>query len=205
MAVLTDPTGRLSFVLAALLCLAPSSSTTAPAVADVRGTLRVGGQPAPSAVVWLDASHRQTPVRNPAGQKPVVLDQRNLDFFPHVLVVQVGTTVEFPNDDRVFHNVFSFHNGKRFDLGLYPVGAVKRVTFDETGLSRIFCNIHPNMAAYVMVVDSPYFSGADPQGRFVIPSVSPGSYSYHAWRPGGPTLTGSDDVPQAQSLDIDWP
>ena len=63
--------------------------------------------------------------------------------------MRVGTTVDFPNNDRVFHNVFSFRDGKRFDLGMYPIGTLRRVTFDKPGLSRLFCNIHPNMAAYV--------------------------------------------------------
>ena len=87
---------------------------------------------------------------------------------PHVLAVRVGTVVEFPNNDRVFHNVFSFHDGKQFDLGLYPVGTMRRVTFDHPGLSRIFCNIHPNMGAHVMVVDTPYFTVSDDDGRFTI-------------------------------------
>jgi hypothetical protein len=90
----------------------------------------------------------------------------------------------------VFHNVFSFHDGKKFDLGLYPVGTVKQVTFDHPGLSRIFCNIHPNMAAYVMAVETPYFSVSDDEGRFTIASLPPGAYTYHAWRSGGTDLTG---------------
>ena len=101
--------------------------------------------------------------------------------------------MEFPNDDRVFHNVFSFHDGKRFDLGLYPVGAVKHVPFDQPGLSRIFCNIHPQMAAYVMVVDTPYFAVSDRDGPFRDSGVPAGSYTYHAWRPGGQILNGSVD------------
>src|SRR4051812_29248730 len=84
---------------------------------DIRGTAHVGDRPEPNAVVWVDAPPSdQTPA------KKIVLDQRNLQFSPHVLVVRVGTTVEFPNDDRVFHNVFSFRDGKKFDLGMYPVG-----------------------------------------------------------------------------------
>jgi len=106
-------------------------------------------------------------------------------------IERVGTVVDFPNNDRVFHNVFSFHDGKRFDLGLYPVGTVKQVKFDHPGLSRIFCNIHPNMAAYVMVVDTPHYSVSDTDGHFTIEGVGRGSYTYHAWRPGGPALTGS--------------
>jgi hypothetical protein len=108
-----------------------------------------------------------------------------------VLAVRVGTTVDFPNEDRVFHNVFSFKDGKKFDLGLYPVGSLKRVEFSVAGVSRLFCNIHPHMAGYVVAVDTPYFSAVDENGAFTIPGVPAGTYTYHAWRPAGPSLTGS--------------
>ena len=167
---------------------------------DLAGTTRVRERSEPNAVVWLETASR-------AGldTRKVVLDQRNLRFSPHVLAVRVGTTVEFPNRDRVFHNVFSFHDGKRFDLGMYPVGAVKNVTFGEPGLSRIFCNIHPNMAAYVMAVDSGYFAVSDAAGRFRISDVPSGTYTYHAWHPGGATLTGSAAVDGDTPLEIRWP
>src|SRR5215470_3706300 len=147
---------------------------------DLRGTARAVDRPAPDTVVWLDAPNAPPPASPPRA----LLDQRNLTFSPRVLVVRAGTLVDFPNNDRVFHNVFSFRDGKRFDLGLYPVGSKKRVLFDRAGLSRIFCNIHPNMAAYVMTVDSPYFARADENGVFTIARVPAGSYTYHAWRPG---------------------
>jgi hypothetical protein len=101
--------------------------------------------------------------------------------------------------------VFSFHDGKRFDLGMYPVGTVRNVTFGPPGLSRIFCYIHPNMAAYVMAVDSGYFAVSDPSGHFLIAAVPPGTYIYHAWRPGGATLTGSAAVDGDTPLEIRWP
>jgi plastocyanin len=169
------------------------------ALLDLAGTTRVGGRPEPGAVVWLEGATapRATGAR-------VVLEQRNLTFSPRVLAVPVGTTVDFPNRDRVFHNVFSFHDGKRFDLGMYPVGTVRRVTFGEPGLSRIFCNIHPNMAAYIMAVDSPYFGVSDAAGRFAIAGVPPGTYKYRAWRAGAATLAGTVAV-DAGPLEIKWP
>jgi plastocyanin len=191
----------LVFSVGALL----SASTTYATVGsfDVVGTVHAGGRPKADAVVWLEPADGQaTP---PAPKKKVVLDQRTSTFFPHVLAVQVGTTVDLPNNDRVFHNVFSFHDGKKFDLGLYPVGTVKRVTFDHRGLSRIFCNIHPNMAAYVMAVESPYFGVSDSQGRFTIASVPPGAYTYHAWRAGAPAVTGTATLEAGKALDIAWP
>lgn len=172
----------------------------APGPMDLPGTVRAGNRPAGEAVVWLDADASVPPVPHPKA----VLDQRNIRFLPHVLAVQVGTTVDFPNRDRVFHNVFSDHDGQKFNLGLYPVGAVKPVTFRQAGLSRIFCNIHPQMSAYVMVLDTPYFAVSDAEGRFRIREVLPGDYRYHAWRPGGPILTGSVTVAPGAALEIQW-
>lgn len=144
------------------------------------------GRPARDAVIWIDAPNAPATPQTAR----VVLDQRNLTFSPHVLIVRVGTAVEFPNHDRVFHNVFSFHDGKKFDLGTYPVGTMRRVTFDRAGMSRIFCNIHPNMAAYVVAVDSPYFTRVGDDGAFAIDGVPAGVQTYHAWRPGAEDQTG---------------
>lgn len=169
-------------------------------VSDVHGAARVAGHAASNAVIWFDAPAAP---RTPQGR--VVLDQRNLTFTPHVLAVRVGTTVEFPNNDRVFHNVFSFRDGKVFDLGLYPVGSKRLVTFDKPGLSRIFCNIHMNMAAYVMAVDTPFFAVSNEAGAFTIASVPPRSYTYHAWRAGAPDVAGTMSAPRRDSLEIEWP
>jgi len=183
------------------LLLSISTTAAAPPSIDLHGTSRSGDRPQPNTVVWLDAQDVSASTPRPN----VVLDQRNLTFSPHVLAVRVGTVVEFPNDDRVFHNVFSFHDGKRFDLGLYPVGTVRHVAFDRPGLSRIFCNIHPNMTAYVMAIETRYFSVSDQGGHFTIAGVVPGTYPYHAWRPGRAELAGSTVVQAGTSLEIRWP
>jgi plastocyanin len=168
---------------------------------DVPGTTAVRGKPIADAVVWLEAGGAAAaPVRPKA-----VLDQRNLTFSPRVLAVRVGTTISFPNNDRVFHDVFSFRDGKKFELGLYPVGAVKHLPFDRPGLSRVFCNIHPAMAAYIMVVDTPHFAVSDRLGRFTIVEIPAGTYTYRAWRPGGEILTGSTTVREGAALDVMWP
>jgi plastocyanin len=177
------------------------SAGAAPAeLVDVHGTARVGTREAASAVIWLAAP--DAPPSPP--QARIVLDQRNLAFDPIVLAVRVGTAVEFPNNDRVFHNVFSFREGKVFDLGLYPVGTSKRVIFDRAGVSRLFCNIHPTMAAYVVAVDTPYFAVTDRAGAFTIGAVPPGDYRFHAWRPGGPELTGTWSSTSGAPLDVEW-
>ena len=176
---------------------APAGATTP----EVRGQALVGGKPAVNAVVWLDAPGAPRTLQ----REKVVLDQRDLAFSPHVLAVRVGTTVDFPNHDRVFHNVFSFRDGKVFDLGLYPVGHVKQVTFAKAGLSRLFCNIHPDMSAYVMAVDTPYFGVSDRQGRFSLTGVPAGTYTYHAWRPGGAEMSGSLVIRPGAPLEVRWP
>jgi plastocyanin len=169
-------------------------------VVDVRGTAQTGGRPEPNAVVWLEA-----PLPSSSPSKRIVLDQRNLTFHPHVLAVRVGAAVEFPNNDRVFHNVFSFRDGKRFDLGMYPIGTSRLVRFDQPGVSRLFCNIHPNMAAYVIALETAHFAVTDMSGAFTIPGVPPGSHSYGAWRPGGPTLSGVFKADGETPFDIRWP
>jgi plastocyanin len=172
--------------------------------ADLTGTVHISENPAAHAVIWLESS---TTAPTAPTEKPsrVVLDQRNLAFVPHVLVVRVGTAVEFPNNDKVFHNVFSFRDGKKFDLGMYPKGMSKRIVFDKPGLARLFCNIHPNMAAYVMAVDTPYFAVSDGQGSFTITGVPSGTYTYYAWRPGGgQPLSGSVTVDGTRPLEVRW-
>jgi len=195
---------RLRPMLASLaisLSLLPAAAAQRESAMDLHGTARVGGRPVQNAVIWLDAP--SLPAAPRVGPR-VVLDQRNLAFSPHVLAVRVGTTVDFPNNDRVFHNVFSFREGKVFNLGLYPVGTSRPVLFDRPGLSRIFCNIHPNMAAYVMAVDTPYFAVSDQAGAFAIRGAAPRDYRYHAWRPGGMEISG-DWTPSADRLAVDWP
>ncbi|MDH4065663.1 MAG: carboxypeptidase regulatory-like domain-containing protein [Acidobacteriota bacterium] len=191
--------------MTALVC-APANPTVelvarqAP-LADVSGTVRVDGRPRKDVVVWLEGP--AAPVAPET--RTAVLDQRNLEFAPRVLAVQAGTRVEMPNNDRVFHNVFSFKDGKQFDLGLYPVGTTRAVNFDRPGLARIFCNIHPNMAAYVLAVDAAYFAVTNAEGRFTIRGVPVGAATYHAWRPGADARTGPIEVGGGLVLEIVWP
>ena len=110
-----------------------------------------------------------------------VLAQKNKMFEPHMLVVTRGSTVDFPNRDPWFHNVFSLFNGKRFDLGLYEAGTSRTVHFDREGVSFIFCNIHPEMSAVVVVLASSYFATTNKAGDFTISNVPPGNYTFHIW------------------------
>jgi len=134
-----------------------------------------------SAVVWLTATGQR--LNDPSMVKPMhsVLRQKNKAFEPHLLVVTKGSTVDFPNLDPWFHNVFSLFNGKKFDLGLYEAGTTRTVHFDREGVSYIFCNIHPEMSAVVVVVASPYFAIAGKNGEFSVADVPPGRYSLRVW------------------------
>ena len=109
------------------------------------------------------------------------LTQKNKHFEPHLLVIPQGAQVEFPNKDPFFHNVFSLHEGVRFDLGLYESGTSKTVRFSKPGASFIFCNIHPEMSAVVMVMSSPYYAKTDPSGAYNIADVPPGEYELSVW------------------------
>jgi len=134
-------------------------------------------------VVWLkpmDPVDKNEAVDAP-GQKKFQLVQHNKTFLPHVLVVPVGTVVNFPNHDPFFHNVFSLFDGKRFDLGLYEAGASNSVRFDRLGVSFLFCNIHPEMSAVVVAVDTPYYGLSDRKGNLTIQNVPDGKYELHVW------------------------
>jgi plastocyanin len=149
---------------------------------SVTGRVTVGqtSPPRSSTVVWLTpASPNGRSLPEPT--RRAVLRQKNKAFEPHLLVVTQGSSVEFPNDDPWFHNVFSLFNGKRFDLGLYEAGTSRTVHFDREGVSYIFCNIHPEMSAVVVVLSSDYFATADKQGNFSIPNVPSGRYVMHVW------------------------
>jgi hypothetical protein len=141
------------------------------------------GHPNPTApsgnvVVWL--SPDQSPVL-PAKLPHARLTQKNKNFEPHVLVIPVGTVVEFPNRDPFFHNVFSLFEGKRFDLGLYEAGTTREVTFGKPGISFIFCNIHAEMSAVIIALDTPYFGISNQHGDVVIPNVPVGHYTLRVW------------------------
>ena len=111
------------------------------------------------------------------------IEQINSTFSPNFSVVVKNTTVKFPNKDKIFHNVFSLSRPARFDLGLYAAGEGKEVKFRRPGLVEIFCNIHPDMVANVLVVEDKNFAVADASGKFNISNVPPGSYEIHAYHP----------------------
>jgi hypothetical protein len=111
------------------------------------------------------------------------MDQKDMKFIPHVLPVRVGTRVEFANNDKTFHNVFSLSEPKKFDLGLYSPGRRRSVTFDRAGVVRILCHVHPNMEAYVVVKSHPYFNVPDSRGNYSLNGIPLGKYRVEVWHP----------------------
>ena len=136
----------------------------------------------PSAVIWLKPLDSGSSPAVSAGR--FTLLQKNKMFTPHLLVVPVGSSVAFPNADPFFHNVFSLFDGKRFDLGLYEAGSTRSVVFSRVGVSYIFCNIHSEMSAVVIALDTPFYSIADASGAIDIASVPDGDYSLRVWIEG---------------------
>lgn len=134
-------------------------------------------------VVWLKPLDRSGEGSAPEAptHKKWQLVQHNKNFQPHILVVPVGAVVDFPNRDPFFHNVFSLFDGKRFDLGLYEAGATNSVRFDRLGVSYLFCNIHPDMSAVVVAVDTDYFGVSGRAGDITITNVPEGKYELHVW------------------------
>lgn len=136
-------------------------------------------------VVYVDAIAGKT---FPAPKDHPVVDQKGLLFAPHIIAVQEGTTVEFLNSDNVAHNVFwpSVGNDKKagHNLGTWPKGEKRPYTFDKAGVVPLFCNVHPDMAGYIVVSPTPYFAETDDSGNYRIKDVPDGSYSLTVWHEG---------------------
>jgi plastocyanin len=133
-------------------------------------------------VVYLDSAPRGAfeQVETPRA----VMDQRGERFVPHILAITTGTIVDFPNSDRIYHNVFSLSKTRQFDLGRYAVGHSKPVRFDRAGVVRVFCDIHSHMNAFILVFSHPFYSVTDNEGRYRIDNIPPGTYNVIAWNEG---------------------
>ncbi len=175
--------------IAVLLCV--SSSPAYSQANDV--TLQVNLAPgqarrrahivSPPSVAWLVPTAGDPAAGSPSPGHTYRMVQKNKQFVPHLMVVPVGSVVEFPNEDPFFHNVFSLYNGKRFDLGLYETGSARGVRFDREGVSYIFCNIHPEMGAVILALSTPYYATSH-DGNIAIPNVPPGRYTLNVWTEG---------------------
>ena len=128
-------------------------------------------------VLWLQPVDRDAAV--PTVSRRVEMRQMNKHFTPHVVAVQVGGSVDFPNLDPIFHNAFSKFAGQPFDIGLYPPGTSRSVPFRKPGVVQVFCNIHSTMSAIIDVVPTPWYVVTDATGKFAIAGVPPGEYQLH--------------------------
>jgi plastocyanin len=132
------------------------------------------------------------------------VSQRGAMFEPRVLPVLKGTVVEWPNNDDIYHNVFSISEPKPFDLGLYKSGEFKQVAFDKAGRVDVFCSIHTSMSCIVLVMDNPYFAATDARGGYVITNVPPGTYTLKAWHERLPTQDREVTVPEEGRAKVDF-
>jgi len=154
-------------------------------VGIVKGTITIGGKPTPDAVVSVEgvaAEYVRAQIAITKAQKKI-MDQRNIKFIPTILAVMVGGTVDFPNNDTAWHNVYSKGGANDFDLGLYPPGKTRSKKFEKPGVSRILCNAHPNMEGFIVVKDHPFFSTADSRGNYEIKNVPVGKVRVEIWYP----------------------
>jgi plastocyanin len=162
-----------------------------------RGTVSLSnGKSAGNAVIFLQGDAKAQPM------KDAVVDQRDHKFLPHVSVVTVGTQVRFPNNDTVFHNVFTEYHAAKFDLGMYARGKSKYQTFDRTGVAVLMCSVHPEMSAYVVVVDTPYYAMTDSKGRFTISNVPAGKYRAQVWHESGEKTNEEVTVSEGGTLNL---
>ena len=151
-----------------------------PELGALAGDMKIDGKAAAGAIgfVTLEPVGKKSKAREP---KTRIMEQRNREFAPHVLAVPVGSTVQFPNYDTIYHNVFSRSDASNFDLGLYKGGEAREVKFEKEGVVRVGCNLHANMSAYVVVVAAPHYAITDDSGHFQFKNLEPGKYTLKAW------------------------
>jgi plastocyanin len=184
-----------------LVALSLAVATTA-AAGTVRGRVDLvekGGKRASDlaeAVVWVEG-----PKVKPS-PSTATITMKDKTFTPRLAVVPVGGTVEFPNQDPVFHNVFSVSGENRFDLNLYKKPKSGAFVFRHPGLVRVYCNIHPQMSAYVLVRDNPFWSRASLDGAFEIPDVPAGAWVVKAWHERAGEMSQAVSVPEEGALDV---
>jgi plastocyanin len=196
------------FTLSALLfCTAASAADVAVKSGIVKGTVTIAGKPTSNVVVSVEGVAPESVKARLAAMKSkaAVMDQKETKFFPTILPIVVGAKVEFPNHDKSWHNVFSKGGAKDFDVGLYPPGKSRDVTFDKPGVARILCNAHPNMEAFIVVKEHPFFSAADKAGNYRIDGIPLGTYRVTVWHPElGMTEAGVELVRDGQVSDINF-
>jgi plastocyanin len=181
---------------------------------EIKGSIKAQGLRSPeNIVVYLT---KAPPVDMDLSKTKFVMDQQNLEFIPHVLPIPVGSTVLFPNNDKVDHNVFSMSRTKKFNLGSYTPGESQTVVFDKPGIVELRCDVHAEMAAYILVMKNPYFAVTDKKGHFEIPDsgylqqmglegiadLPPGKYTVKTWHEKLKTQKKSIVVPDSGDVAV---
>jgi plastocyanin len=175
---------KLIFAIVAAASLgvfSPAAAAQAGGSGTVKGTITIGGKPTADAVVSIEDLAEEQGATKKTQKK--IIDQRSQRFIPTVAAIRLGDTVDFPNNDKVWHNVYSKGGATEFDLGLYPPGKTRSQRFDKPGVSRILCNAHPKMEAFVVVKDHPFFSSTDSRGLYEIKNIPRGKFRVEIWHP----------------------
>jgi plastocyanin len=152
--------------------------------------------------VYLDPAPRQA-----FGALPVVrarMDQRGEQFVPRVLAITIGSTVDFPNSDVTFHNVFSLSAARTFDLGRYRPGRTGSVRFERAGVVSVFCDIHTHMSAFILVFNHPYFAVTDADGRYTLPNAPAGAHTVMVWSEAGAAPPRPVTVRDGEITEVDF-
>ena len=177
----------------------PAGARAAPPTGNVTGTVVVKGrQNSAGVLVYLEG----VPGPPTVPDDHAVIRQREKQFDPPLTVVVRGATVDFPNDDKFFHNVFSVSRPARFDLGLYKSGTTKSVQMKHAGTVDVYCNIHPSMVARVKVLDNAFYTVTGARGEFRISGVPSGQVAVVAWLPTGDQATGTITVKAGEAVDV---
>jgi plastocyanin len=211
---------RLATVIA--LGVGVAAPLAAPPTGSIRGRVSFGSLPRPSdrpavadlgarrpvqpdrtrAVVYLDPAPRQA--FDTLQTSRVRMDQRGEQFVPRLLAVTVGSTVDFPNSDVTFHNVFSLSPARTFDLGRYRPGRTGSVKFDRAGIVSVFCDIHTHMSAFILVFNHPFFTVTDADGRYAIADTPAGSHTLAVWSELGPPASRRITVAAGEVVEADF-
>lgn len=180
----------------------------APPTKDYGAKPAIKVEPAESATscVWISsASASASAPLDPATAPVARIEQQGFQFRPALTIVQTGTPIVFPNEDTMYHSVFSYSDTKRFDLGRYLKGEERdAIVFDKPGLVQLFCEVHEHMRATVIVVDTPWFARTQPDGSFEISGIAPGTHTVTIWLSPKKQVERSIDLAAGQTLEVDW-
>jgi hypothetical protein len=187
--------GRVSFSM-------PQRSADRPAVADM-GARRPGPPDRTRAIVYLDPGPPR-PAFDALPVSRVRMDQRGEQFVPRLLAITVGSTVDFPNSDVTFHNVFSLSAARTFDLGRYRPGRTGSVKFERAGIVSVFCDIHAHMSAFILVFSHPFFAVTDAEGRYAIPDAPAGTHTLVVWTELGQPVSRRITVADGEAVEADF-